>query len=582
MTEGQHLAQLDAARQELRKAESSSQSFGLDGDSWLARSYQQPPALPLLLRAVAADTAPCKSDAAHGFDFFHDLVLRHRSPAREVFRCYTGQGGFLSLTLGALRQRSARLAAAWTASGVKPGQRLALILPVTDEYVVALVTALRLGLVVCPMPPRGPLLLQQRLAVLAPDFVYTTSRFAWSLRRIPDVAEKLLVDEPVGLVDDSAHGSYTYAPGAPALVLFSPLGASAEQPQEVTSEVLYRRLLIDVLLTLGLEPGQMMAAPGSCPEQYQPCLLLLALLGGWVFAELPCDALRADIRLLSEVPITHLLLNRTLVELLSAAPRGLLPRLACLWRDPLEAISHSSILRMLDVQGLGKTPVGNMVMDSSAGGALLFSPRQRGKVTQEVLPAAGQPYVLGAIDDKKKRVLGSSGVFQPASVPSGFILLARSGGSYFLGGTVQPRVDGRLYPEAAARKAVLDLPFVDDAVLTLVQRDDGTGGYFTVLVVTCGAEEAPDFEAAQQERILQLQERLRSQLDDDHVPDRIELFPVLARRTKGAANLAALRREYLCGDLHRKSRDPLLRGLYQLIKTMRGLYAMKTGTPSHD
>jgi len=268
--------QIESFRAQLQKADPSSPS--LAATDWLAQSHVTP-GLPALCSFLSARGAPLKSHPVQGFDLYHDLVLRHPGPGQELLRAYSRRLGWRVLTRGALRARSARLAAAWVRQGVQAGQRMALLLPISPEYVVALMTALRLGLVVCPLQPRGPLVVAQKLAQLAPDFIYTQSLYTPLLGHPLPPPEQLLCDEPAATAPDDYYGSYTYPPGAPVLALLSPLRPPVEQVVEVPSELLFGGILRDLLLTFGLEPGQALAAPGGWPEQYFPGLLLMALLG---------------------------------------------------------------------------------------------------------------------------------------------------------------------------------------------------------------------------------------------------------------------------------------------------------------
>ncbi len=263
-------SQIESFRSQLGKAELPGPS--LAAADWLAQSYLDP-TLPPLARFLGERGVPLKSHPAQGFDLYYDLVLRHTNSAQELLRVYSRRLGWQVLTRAALRARSTRLATAWTRHGVTAGKRLVIVLPLSPEYVVALLTALRLGLVVCPLPPRGPLLTQQRILQVAPDFIYTQSLYTPLLGQLLP-PEKLLIDEPPLTAPEDYFGSFTYPPGAPVLALLSPLRPPTEQVIEVPGELVLGGLLRDLVLTLGLEAGQVLAAPGVWPEQYLPALLL--------------------------------------------------------------------------------------------------------------------------------------------------------------------------------------------------------------------------------------------------------------------------------------------------------------------
>lgn len=557
-------SQIDRFRAQLRRAEPPLPS--LASAEWLAGSYRSP-ALPELCRFLGERSTPLKSQPAHGFDLYHDLVLRHSSTRQELLRVYSRRLGWRVLTRGELHERSSRLAAAWARKGVEAGKRLALVLPMSPEYMVALLTALRMGLVVCPLPPRAPLLVKQRLAKLAPDFIYTQSLYTPLLGQVPPAP--LLVDEPPLLSPADFHSSFTYPPGSPVLVQLSPLRAPVEQVVEVPGERVLGGALRDLLLTFALEPGQVLTAPGVWPEQYLPALLLMTLLGAIQYVSFEPEDLRSEPALLRGLAFDMLLMTRPLRELILSSPPGLVPRPECVLRDPLESLELPAWQRLIAAQGLTKTPLGNLIYDSASGGALMFSARRRGLFSCELLPAPGRGYTLLVPDAEPRPSASQQGAFVPEGEELGFIALSRNEDQFLFGGTLTPRRDGRHYPEPEALLALRELPFVDGAVVAAVASGDGSGRTLLVLVVLTGAEPRAHFLAQQSSRIEALYQRLRTQLGDGFAPDQIALYPLLAPRREGQVDLGRLRADYLTGALHRKAQLPQIAALHALVAACR-------------
>jgi len=261
--------------------------------------------------------------------------------------------------------------------------------------------------------------------------------------------------------------------------------------------------------------------------------------------------------------------TRALRELLLASPPGLLPKPGYLLRDPLECQDLAAWQKMLDAQGLGKVPLGNLIYDSAAGGALLFSGRRRGLVTCELLPAPGRPYTLLVPDTVPRPSPSQQGAFLPSGEELGFIALVRHADQFLFAGTLTARRDGRHYPEETARLALLELPFVDGAAVVPVPSGDSSGRFLLVLVVLTGPEPAPRFAEQLAARTTAIFQRLRAQLGEGLLPDQIALFPLLAPRTAGVLDLKRLRADYLTGALHRKTRTPQITTLHALIAACR-------------
>ena len=559
-------SQIEGLRAQLHKAEPPVPS--LAAADWLAQSFVAPGLAPLY-RFLGERGTPLKSHPAQGFDLYHDLVLRHPGGAQELLRAYSRRHGWQVLTRGALRARSARLATAWARQGVAAGKRLALLLPMSPEYVVALLTALRMGLVVCPLPPRGPLLTQQRLAQLAPDFIYTQSLYTPLFGHPLPPPEQLLLDEPPGTAPDDYHASFTYPPGAPVLALLSPLRPPTEQVIEVPSEIVFGGILRDLVLTFGLETGQVLAAPGVWPEQYLPSLVLMTLLGAALYVSLDPEDLPREPKLLSGTALDALITTRALRDLLLSSPPGLLPKPAYLLRDPLESLDLGVWQRLIEAQGWTKVPLGNLIYDSASGGSLLFSARRRGLATCELLPAPGRSYSLLVPDVAARPSPSQQGAFVAAGEKLGFVALARQEDQFLFGGTLTARRDGRHYPEDAALRALTALPFIDGAAVVPVASGDGSGRFLLVFVVLTGAESAARFAEQTAARTEAIHQRLRAQLGDGFQVDQVVLYPLLAPRTKGVVNVERLRADYLTGTLHRKAQTPQITTLHALIAACR-------------
>lgn len=537
---------------------------------WLAKSCAAPQVLPLC-RFLSERGPAIKSHPGQGFDFFHDLVLRHPASGQQVLRSYSRQNGWRSLSRAELFSRSARLGAAWAERGVAAGQRIALVLPMSPEYVVALTTALRMGLIVCPLPPRGPLLMAHRLAKLAPDFVYTTSLYH-SLVFASGISEQqLLVDEPPSSARDDYYGSFTYPPESPALALFSPLYTPAEKVTQVSSSSVFAGAIADLLLCFVLNPGEALAAPGVLEERYLPGLLLSALLGGVLFVHLELEDYKNDPKLLSAAPLQLLLMTRAFCDHLLALPKGALGPVECVLRDPVESADLGAWQRLVAAQGLGKTAIGNLIYDSCSGGCILFSPRRRGTVTNELLPAPCRRYGLMLPEVISRPAIGQGGVFiaegaaRVSEERAGVVVLGRKEDVFVFGGTLTPRWEGRVYPEESALAALCGLSFIDGAAFALVPALDGSGRSLLVLVVLTGVLLHGPFNRSLAARIEALRHRLGTQLGESFLPDKYELFPLLARRRDGVVDVEHLRSEYLSGALFHKSRDPKIAKLQQIL-----------------
>lgn len=544
-------------------------AISLSPAGWLSRSYQDPEGFLLAqIRYLGALSAPLKSHPGQGFDLFYDLVARHPVKQIEVLRSYHRRAGWSVLTLDDLLARSTRLAGEWLRRGVTAGTSVAVVLPMSAELFVAIAAGLRIGVLLVPIPPRGPLLTGDRLALVAPAFVYTTSLYLPLVHRLGFSDEQLLIDEPPTMSATRHIASHAYAPGDAAFCQLTQLHAAVGELRAVSCDAVLAGALRDLLFCFALEPGDRWLSIAPHPEQYLPSLLVASLLGGLCLVHITPEDLRSNPRALTDVNARLLLANHAALQHLLSQPRGALPKLEVLLRDPLEIPDVTIWQRLREVQGWEKLPFGNLIYDSALGGSVLFSARQRLQTTNHVLPSPGLAYTLQA-PEGAGQAIGSAGFFSPAEDEPGFIALGRLHDQFMYGGQLPARRDGRVYPEATALKAIGTLPFVDGAGFVTVPAGDGSGRTQLSLVVLCGPESTSDFDRARSERIEQIDTCLRAELGDAFLPDDVELFPLLARRTEGVVDPSQLRWEFENGVMYRKSRSALLRSLHRFRQACR-------------
>ena len=67
-------------------------------------------------------------------------------------------------------------------------------------------------------------------------------------------------------------------------------------------------------------------------------------------------------------------------------------------------------------------------------------------------------------------------------------------------------------------------------------------------------------------------------LGGDFLPDRIEFFPLIPHRKKGAVDDAWCATQFFTGALHRKATDPL----FQALTALRGRLLERTGPSGED
>jgi hypothetical protein len=559
----------DRIRAQLESVAEADSVLADEVQAWLEQSWRTPTLFFCeLARHHARLSSPApKSHPSEGFDFYYDLVLRHR-PERVALRSYSRQGGWRSLSFGDLDARSTALADEWAQRGLGPGAAVCLILPLGDDFVVALLTALRLGLKVSLLPPLGARFVSTRLAALAGATVVTTPTY---LPLVADGARALLVSDVIGARATARRLLYTYAPDATVATLFSEHVEPVEVPLPLRADHLYLGALRDGLIMLSLRPGDLVAAPGMSFLPHQPTLLLGALLCGATFVHVDPSDIAADPLLITQLPLRSIGITTELRDVLLRARATGTRGWSHWFRNPEEPLDPDAWRRFITSLKLENVPTSNLLVDASAGGSVLWSLRRRGQVHAEVLPAVARPWslasptavtVAGAAAGPP--ALGDFGLFAaraPERPP--YMLLVRAGSQFLYGGTKGPRIGGRVYPGAEVVAAALTVPAVIAAAVVL-DRAGRLGQPVRILIAFTGAVRAGEAEARA------ITTKITQALGADMVPDRLELVPLYPRRdADGALARRWCETEQLTGMLHYKPRHPVFQTLTLLRRALQ-------------
>lgn len=540
----------------------------------LVPSLEDPPrffhALLDLFRAEAP--APVKSSAAPGFDFYHDMVIRHAQDRSAIaLRWFEPARGWQSLSYSALHARVGAQRELWMRHGVRSGETLALILPLGPELLVALCTALRLGLCVALLPPYGSRYLARRLEEIEPVYIASARRYAPLLGGRADGALPLLPEDlHTWRSGADSFESHTYRPGETVLRLCSPLSVRPWVPCPVPSEVAFLGALRDGMLIHGLTRGRSLCAPEAHPIQEQPALLLSVLLLGATYVQIePDDVVRNPARLAPATvgcELHRVGLGPRLRDALAPTPATGFSIMNGWFTDPDCMMDTASWQRAARAPEIGRALGSTLHIDAAAGGCLLLGTRQPGPPGPLVLPAPGVPFEQVEPGRPQQRTLSRTARFRPLHLPEdadGRILLSRRGGAFLYAGTEAPCRRGRTFPVAEIVDALKALPALYGA--TVIPGQSEQGGVFTLLVL-CGAGPRRADEPLDESVSTgaQIASYLRRELDPESVPDRIERLPLMPRKVRGALDEAFYRVRWASGELKQMAGSRLFRLVSEL------------------
>jgi hypothetical protein len=532
-----------------------------DLPAWIQQSWEDPEGFIATLATASSNgrgTLPLKSRPGQHHDFFHDLVVRHASSDRVALRAYDRLKGWQVLSYRQLQEQAARRASEWARQGVKPGARVCLLHGMGPELLVSLMAALGLGACVSILPPQGTVLVSRRLAALQPEHISAEPHQLPLLQGF----EQLLLQSRGGA--PPAFTSHSYRPEEPVGLLFSPLADPPHVPLPLSAAEAWQGALRDGLLTFGLAPGEHLAAPGFPLLQVQPALLLATLLRGATYVHLELAELEREPSLLLAHPLRSLGVCPALRDLLLRTRPRLQGHVSHWFRNPEEPLVLHAWQEWIRQCGLSAVPNSNVLVDASAGGAVLTSARRKGEVLPEVLPVPGRRWALKDLSLSGQEAPADIGILTPLpdeGRPPSHVIVSKLRNGFLYAGPREPRREGRVFPSAEVVAALEGLPFVQGACIVPVPTSGTLGQYLFLLLVFTGYE---PLEAAEREapvRRQQLRRQLELRLGPEHLPERVEFFPLYPRRAKGVVDEAWCRSQYLTGMLHRKVREPMFQAL---------------------
>ena len=528
--------------------------------AWLDEAAADPDAFwrgvaPALVAAVAGSS---RSTPFERYQLAHELGARHAQSRAVGFVDHDPAGGAIATRYTRLVDDARALAATWRARGVGPGTCVAIVSPISRELVTALLAAWQLGAVAAPLPVWGLTYVVDRLGALAAEFVATSRPLALWLGVPPEVRLATVATLDAG----AAPGlPYPYAPGDPALRVFSPLGDAPTAPQDVSAERLYLGALRDGVVFFGLGAELGLAAPGFCEVQFGLPLLLACLATGGHFVATSLEAARQQPALVCDGRVHFLGVHPALRDAIIAGGAGGSGPVRW-FRSPATAHEPDAWTRLAQARPFARALGACYAASPIAGGAITWSAWRRSPALNTAIPAPGLAWQLldpgagGAVS------VDGNGVLSAAAAPATAIgqpLLGRIAGESLWVTSLGAHRDGQRLPVAEIEAIVAARPEVWTAALI----DDPRAG--AVLIAFARADRLADGQPARDALAGELAQLLALQLAPHLAPPRIEVYTVPPRLgDDGAIDRDWCRGQHAAGRLAAKQREPLFTLLARL------------------
>ncbi len=573
---------------DLRVIESSmaTAATGIPGpQAWLEDSYKNS---ELFWNQLMASSAAIHGHRAHSivfgkYDFFFDTLSRHGSES-ALAMVWSDSGEQRAMTFAELASAAHERAESWRSQGAELQQCIAIVESDPRDLAVSIMAAAKIGLIFSIVPPTGSALVKQRLELLAPDYVDSSSLFKLlhSESGIP-MLERVTTVSTHG----SSRESYSYHSGELVARLFDPSSAALCEPRDVTADQLYLGALRDGGLALGLRPGDAYCAPGFTLLDTQPCLLLAGWLWGACFHDFDLSALEQkdtqDDTRIKETKFRSIGVS-TAFRRLCLDKGWRLENCESWWRNPAELAGLSSWQDFITGASLQEVWCSNLKWEPANGGCVLFSSRRKGQFHSGVWPAAGQAWKLMNPSAPDQPSVMEYGLLAPSPVASSFVasdeeepapatqnLIVRGRGEFVFGKAMDTVRRGHHYPVEFVIAALEGIGGCEEISIVLTPAF-GEGELLRVVVLGfIDAKLLAQMKLEEREIAATIKRRISAQVGNEFLPDRIEFFDYFPRRGEGGTlDHGWCAGQYLAGALHKKAKDPIYRTLSDIRRRVCG------------
>jgi hypothetical protein len=537
---------------------------------WLEESYRDTEGFWSALKRTfdARFAAQGVSSLFNRYNFYHDIIIRNLNNSAPALCWHNPASGFRNISYRELGSMAAAKASTWTHLGLKPGQTLCIIRPLCLELIGETLAALKTGCRISFLPPQGKGFLRRRIEALQPDFIAADSMH---LPVMSEWSDKVLAEcEPRENLSFERERSFTYSSGQTVFICFDPCGHEILVPSEITSDAAYLCALRDGMISLGLGPGHVYAAPGFHFMETYPSLLLAGLLCGATYLHLSPKAIAENPELVVQKPVKVFGVSKKVRDILLDKPLEVGSAWECWFRNPAESVDMEQwhfFVRSLKIE---KAYAFNLRWDAALGGCSLFSIRRKGTAHMNVMPVPGSSWCLGDLSGGGFESSTDIGTYT-VSIPGASEkekratcdIIARNRNEWIFAGINTSHREGRnfRFHEILDSLRTIETRYAFFCSFVDVPLVDPGSGHRIILLVFRGAKRGLDEGRLSSE----IRSVITQEMGDEFQPDRIDFFPLYPRFLPAMeVDHEWCRSQYFAGSLGRRSRGEIFQCITRL------------------
>ncbi len=522
-----------------------------DVREWMQASYLTPiPFWEGLFAYSTQELGSTSTQLLEKYDFYADCVVRHLGHQNVALKVVSSSGDIQSWTYENIDDLVDIQIPLWRKeSQLTPGKTVALVLPYGIEYFVALMTALRLGLVVSILPLRDRFFAHTHFASvlehIKPDLVVTLADVL-----LTHQWDRIDIDLSHKKTTKSENGSHAYLAGEIVQKHCNPYSSHAVTLIEATRSYLIP--IRDAMITLQLNRSTCWARPGLSMYLEEPFSTITACLAGATtlyVSDGELDALKKAAIDVLAVP-SHL--HFTWIQ----KPLAPASKLKLWYRSPLYG-NDRSWRAFAELNQLQKTPTCQLLFDKERGGNILFSQPQPYDVLTFLHPNLGAPWKLQKLAGKGQESIEGFGLF--SAEPKGsdpHLILSQVGDAWCISGSMSELKEGEPYPKEMVEDTIKTLDFVQTCLIVAERHPQHYHNHQFVLLVFVAPKERSMIDKNKEEWTKKIVEKISQAVGEAFVPDHCQFYAMYPKLVEGMPHRKWIENQYRRGALfHKKDRS---------------------------
>ncbi len=506
---------------------------------------------------------PSKSLLNTQYDFYYDCILRH--PESHIAFSQIEEGGFVtSWSYKKLHRCINYQLKKWLKQPPKPQTFAAIIISPGIEFVIALMAALRLGLIICCLSPQSLCLSPSHLSSLLNKLQLDLIISKKPLEHI--TTPTLLIEDLRESDEDPLIDSYLYP--AEQTLQFS-LALHRKEPYiflPLDAHTTYLQALRDGLLALNLKPETPWITPFACPLLHEPWQTLASLLCGAHLMHVTDETLINDPLILKDKKPHHVHFSRQLLNLWTKDPGCPSKSLKSFSISPTD-LRFPFWKSLIQINDLEKIPSFQALIDNSLGGITLLSKPTTHCPDLYLKPSFGTPWQFKNFNKSPIGSLSQTLLSPPNIQKESNYLLSQINDDFLLVSTDKPAKEGITLPLNHLEQTLSSLPFVKSCLIYPTSKPhDSTNSHLTYLIFVDPAKNDIS-ETTKQSWSQQIHSLITEHIGSIFTPDHIEYFFLIPKMTGSLPDRTWCLNQYSSGLLSKKNKTQV----YQLLSILKKL-----------